>query len=150
LASGTSSANLPLGYIGEKKGRCKGWTSPVAIVDGIGIPCLCRLNVVACGIRAARRALPETREKTIMEQIIIQLISGAVGGNAAGAVLKNLSMGLVGNSIAGAVGGGVLGQVLGAVAPMLAGGMGGQALGGGIGGLVLTAIAGFIKNKMAG
>ena len=34
--------------------------------------------------------------------LIIQLISGAIGGNAAGAVSKDTSLGTVGNSIVGA------------------------------------------------
>ena len=41
-----------------------------------------------------------------MIPLIIQLISGAVGGNIAGALLKNLNLGPIGNSIAGIVGGG--------------------------------------------
>ena len=45
--------------------------------------------------------------------IIIQLISGAVGGNVAGALMKNLSLGTLGNSIAGILGGGLGGQMLG-------------------------------------
>jgi len=45
--------------------------------------------------------------------LIIQLISGAVGGNIAGAVLKNFNLGPIGNSIAGLVGGGLGGQLLG-------------------------------------
>ena len=36
--------------------------------------------------------------------MIIQLVSGAVGGNAAGAALKNLSLGSTGNSVVGAIG----------------------------------------------
>ena len=44
--------------------------------------------------------------------LIIQLISGAVGGNVAGAALKDYSLGTLGNSIAGIVGGGVGGAVL--------------------------------------
>ena len=39
--------------------------------------------------------------------IIIEAISGAVGGNIAGAAMKENSLGTVGNSIAGIVGGGV-------------------------------------------
>ena len=39
--------------------------------------------------------------------IIIQLIAGAVGGNAAGAGLKNYDLGTLGNTIAGALGGAV-------------------------------------------
>ena len=52
--------------------------------------------------------------------LIIQLISGAVGGNVAGAALKDYSLGTLGNSIAGIVGGGVGGWILSAVMPALA------------------------------
>ena len=58
-----------------------------------------------------------------MEQflpLIMQLIAGAVGGNAAGAAAKNVSLGGLGNTIAGAVGGGALGQLLPMILPMLA------------------------------
>ncbi len=40
-----------------------------------------------------------------MNALIIQLISGAIGGNVAGIALKNLNMGVLLNSIAGTVGG---------------------------------------------
>ena len=43
--------------------------------------------------------------------LIIQLVLGAVGGNAGGAVVKNASLGTTGNSIVGAIGGVVLGQI---------------------------------------
>ena len=33
--------------------------------------------------------------------LIIQLISGAVGGNVAGSLLKNISLGTLGNSLVG-------------------------------------------------
>lgn len=36
--------------------------------------------------------------------IIIQLISGAAGGNIAGSLMKNLSLGTIGNSLAGIIG----------------------------------------------
>ncbi len=45
--------------------------------------------------------------------LIIQLISGAVGGNLAGSLMKNLSMGSLWNSIVGILGGGLGGKVLG-------------------------------------
>ncbi|HEY7754446.1 MAG TPA: hypothetical protein VH856_11595, partial [Steroidobacteraceae bacterium] len=45
--------------------------------------------------------------------LLIQLASGAVGGNVAGAALKNLSLGTLGNSIVGILGGGLGGQILG-------------------------------------
>ncbi len=89
--------------------------------------------------------------------LIIQLISGAVGGNVAGSLMKNASLGPVLNSIIGVLGGGLGGQLL----AML--GVGGaeaagtmdiasivtQVAGGGIGGGVLLAIVGLIKNAMA-
>lgn len=91
-------------------------------------------------------------------ELIIQLLSGAAGGNLAGTVLKNLNMGTLWNSIMGIVGGGLAGQVLG---PML--GMAGKAastgldpmailgsvLQGGVGGGALMAVAGVVKQMMA-
>ena len=47
-----------------------------------------------------------------MFSLIIQLISGAVGGNIAGAIMKNFTLRPIGNSIAGLVGGGIGGQLL--------------------------------------
>lgn len=86
--------------------------------------------------------------------IIIQLISGAVGGNAAGSLMKDKSLGTIGNSIAGIIGGGLGGQILG----MLGIGTGtegtdvgsiiGSLLGGGVGGGVLMAVVGFIKKAI--
>jgi len=93
-----------------------------------------------------------------MLALIIQLISGAVGGNAAGSLLKNLSLGTVGNSIAGIVGGGLGGSLLGMLSPEMgemaaSGGMDissivGSLAGGGVGGGVIVAIVGMIKNAM--
>lgn len=90
-------------------------------------------------------------------ELIIQLVAGAIGGNAAGAVLKNQSMGPLLNSVVGILGGGLGGQILG----MLGGaGMGDAAaaasgldLGtilsslatGGVGGGALMAIIGTLK-----
>jgi hypothetical protein len=45
--------------------------------------------------------------------LIIQLISGAAGGNVAGLALKQYDLGAVGNSIAGVIGGGVGAQIIG-------------------------------------
>ena len=42
--------------------------------------------------------------------LIIQLIAGVVGGNAAGAALKDYNLGNLGNTIAGAIGGVAGGQ----------------------------------------
>ncbi len=49
----------------------------------------------------------------ILINLIIQLISGAVGGNVVASAAKNIDLGTLGNSIAGAIGGGVGGQILG-------------------------------------
>jgi uncharacterized membrane protein YeaQ/YmgE (transglycosylase-associated protein family) len=90
--------------------------------------------------------------------LIIQLISGAVGGNVAGAAMKESSLGTLGNSIAGIVGGGlggtILHMVMGTAATGGGGGMDLQSIltnvgGGGVGGAILMAVVGIIKNKMA-
>ncbi len=97
-------------------------------------------------------------------ELIISLIAGALGGNGAAAMLKNLSLGTVGNSIAGIVGGGIGGQVIAmllggtaAVDPTTAAATSGldigaivaQVAGGGVGGAVVMAIVGAIKNAMS-
>ena len=88
--------------------------------------------------------------------LIIQAISGAVGGNVAGAAMKENSLGTLGNSIAGIVGGGLGGTILQMVMGTAAagGGLDLQSIlanvgGGGVGGAILMAIVGIIKNKMA-
>jgi uncharacterized membrane protein YeaQ/YmgE (transglycosylase-associated protein family) len=86
--------------------------------------------------------------------LIIQLIAGAIGGNAAGAVLKDKSLGSLGNTIAGIVGGGVGGKLLSmivgggaaAAGSMDIGSIIQQIAGGGIGGAVLMALVGVLKN----
>ncbi|HEU5154415.1 MAG TPA: hypothetical protein VFU03_06780 [Gemmatimonadales bacterium] len=57
--------------------------------------------------------------------LIVQLISGAVGGNLAGALMKDKSLGTLGNSITGILGGGLGGALLSAL------GVGAQAAAGG-------------------
>ena len=89
--------------------------------------------------------------------LIIQLISGAVGGNIAGAAMKDSSLGTLGNSIAGIVGGGLGGTILQRCIGSAAAGGGGldlstilsNVVGGGVGGAILMAVVGIIKNKMA-
>ncbi|WP_395375232.1 hypothetical protein [Marinicella sp. W31] len=88
--------------------------------------------------------------------LIVQLLSGAVGGNVIGAIAKKLSLGTLGNSLVGILGGGIGGQLLG----MLGMG-GGEAAGamdlngiltnvaaGGAGGGVLMAVIGMVKKAM--
>ncbi|MCT4557669.1 MAG: hypothetical protein N4A61_06375 [Pelagimonas sp.] len=88
-------------------------------------------------------------------ELIISLIAGAVGGNAAGGILKNLNQGTLINSIAGIVGGGVGSQILG-MAGIATGGGGmdiasilGQVASGGVGGGAALALVGGVKNMMA-
>jgi uncharacterized membrane protein YeaQ/YmgE (transglycosylase-associated protein family) len=86
--------------------------------------------------------------------LIIQLVSGAVGGNIAGAAFKDQSLGTIGNTIAGIVGGGIGGQILQAVFGMAASGqldissIIAQVASGGVGGGVLMAIIGVAKQMM--
>ena len=87
--------------------------------------------------------------------LLVQLVSGAVGGNIAGALLKNLSLGTLGNSIVGIFGGGIGGQILSTLGVSAAaeGGNLGNILGdigsGGVGGAVLLAIVGLLKKLFA-
>lgn len=88
--------------------------------------------------------------------LILQLISGALGGNVAGLLLQRLSLGTFGNAIAGIVGGGVGGQLLGLALPTAAGvstldqaAIITQILGCGVSGGVLTAIVGAVRNATA-
>lgn len=92
--------------------------------------------------------------------LVIQLVAGAVGGNAAGAMLKQFNLGPVGNSIAGIIGGGLGGQILhtimtgGEAQPVGAtldiGSILTQIVGGGVGGGVLMVIVGLIRQAMGG
>lgn len=85
--------------------------------------------------------------------LIIQLVSGALGGNLVGWLIKKINLGWIGNSIAGIVGGGALGQLL----PVLGLGTSGSLnatsiissiLGGGVGGGILMTIVGLIRNAI--
>ena len=87
--------------------------------------------------------------------LIIQLVSGALGGNVAGKMMPQASLGTLGNSIAGILGGGVGGQLLGLIGLDTGGGMDiagiiGSIAGGGVGGGLLMAVIGMVKKMMAG
>ncbi len=94
-------------------------------------------------------------------ELLIGLLSGAVGGNVAGKALKTFDQGTLINSIAGIVGGGLGSTVLGMLgAPDLAGAAGsaggldlgsiiGQIAGGGVGGGVVLAIVSVVRKAMA-
>lgn len=91
--------------------------------------------------------------------ILISLVSGAVGGNVAGAAMKDKSLGTAGNSVAGILGGGIGGFILKAlgIGGAAAAGSSGMDLtaiisniaGGGVGGAVLLAVISLVKNSMA-
>ncbi|WP_201840019.1 hypothetical protein [Microvirga zambiensis] len=94
-----------------------------------------------------------------MEQILINLFAGAVGGGAAGKASPTFDMGTAGNLIAGAVGGGVLGQIVTLAMPAIGaslasgnfsvGGVVANLISGGAGGAILTALIGALKNRAA-
>ena len=90
--------------------------------------------------------------------LVIQLISGAAGGNLGGAMLKNLNLGGLGNTLAGMVGGAFGSQLLngmaGHAATAAATAAGGdidvgailsQVAGGGLGGGVMMMLVGLLK-----
>ena len=85
--------------------------------------------------------------------VLVQVISGAVGGNLAGMTKQSLGTGP--NTIIGTIGGLLLGQLMSALTGTAGGealdvaAVGSNILGGGFGGLVLTWVVGFIKSKMA-
>lgn len=89
---------------------------------------------------------------------IISLASGALGGNLAGSLLKNYSLGTLWNSVVGILGGGLGSVILGALSPELGaaaaseglniGSILGSVAGGGVGGGVLLAIIGVIKKAL--
>jgi len=87
--------------------------------------------------------------------LIISLISGALGGNIAGAALKDQSLGTVGNSIAGILGGGVGGMLLQALGASAGSGgidpgsLIGSIASGGVGGSIVMVIIGLIKSATA-
>jgi hypothetical protein len=94
-----------------------------------------------------------------MEQILINLVAGALGGVGAGKSSPTFDLGTIGNVVAGLVGGGVLGQIVTLVLPSIMaaaqsgdlsiGGIVSHAIAGGAGGAILTALVGAIKNKAA-
>ncbi len=97
--------------------------------------------------------------------LIISLVSGVIGGNAAGAGLKDKSLGTLGNSLAGLIGGGAGGYLLNALGVLASSGLGtgvegataaapafdittfiANVVSSGVGGAVLTALASWVKN----
>jgi uncharacterized membrane protein YeaQ/YmgE (transglycosylase-associated protein family) len=85
--------------------------------------------------------------------LIIQIVAGVIGGHAAGATIRNYTLGTIGNTIAGAVGGVAGGALLAQVMPALAntagnvdaGALVGQIVSGGAGGAIFAVLAGLTK-----
>ena len=92
-----------------------------------------------------------------MEQILINLVAGALGGVGVGKSSPTFDLGTIGNIVSGVVGGGVLGQIITLLLPSVMaaaqsgnlsiGGIVSQVIAGGAGGAILTAVIGAIKNK---
>ena len=92
-----------------------------------------------------------------MEQILINLVAGALGGVGAGKASPTFDLGMVGNIISGLVGGGILGQIVTLLLPSVVaaaqsgnlniGSIVSQVIAGGAGGAILAALAGALKNK---
>ena len=80
-------------------------------------------------------------------ELIISLLSGALGGNVAGALLKKFSLGTLWNSVVGILGGGLGAQLLGMLNLDISGIVGNIA-GSGVGGAVLMVIIGLVKSAM--
>lgn len=94
-----------------------------------------------------------------MEQLLAQLVGGAIGGVGGGKAVSGGSMGGIGNLIAGAVGGVGGGQLLGGLmnsgAEAAAGGLdiasiASNLVGGGVAGMVVQIVAGIVVKKMRG
>jgi len=88
--------------------------------------------------------------------LVIQLLSGAAGGNIVGKLFPNLNLGTLANSISGIVGGGIGGSILSmlgmSAAPSGAldiGSIIGSVASGGVGGGVLMFIIGLIKKNFS-
>ena len=82
--------------------------------------------------------------------IIIQVVTGVIGGQAVGAALKQVDMSQVIKIISGGVGGLGGGLLLGGMGGDggALGGILGDVIGGGAGGAVLTGIVGMVMKQM--
>jgi uncharacterized membrane protein YeaQ/YmgE (transglycosylase-associated protein family) len=91
--------------------------------------------------------------------LIVSLVSGGVGGNVAGALMKDKSLGTLWNTVSGIIGGGAGSVILSALVPTLStiasGGtvdiasILGQVASGGVGGGLLMVIISLVKNLIA-
>jgi hypothetical protein len=98
-----------------------------------------------------------TTMSSLIINLILQAIAGAIGGNAAAAGLDQADLGKAANTIAGAIGGVAAGQIVSVLLPTLAAAASGvdiktvvaQLAAGGVGGAVTTVVVGMIKNLAA-
>jgi len=108
-------------------------------------------------VTTSRRGANYEMDDLDMMGLIISLLSGAVGGNVAGALMKKFSLGTLGNSVAGIAGGGLGGSILGMLgaggAAASGGGLDvgslvGSVASGGVGGGALMAIIGTVRSAL--
>ncbi len=78
-------------------------------------------------------------------ELLVSLASGAAGGNIAGALMKDKSLGTLWNSVVGILGGGLGGQLLGLIGMGDAGGIIGTIGSSTVGGAALLAIVSLFK-----
>jgi len=138
----------------------QGWQTEV-IPSGRGVKsCDCNeANFGGRSIAALHRRNRQQTKEIDVEQILINLVAGALGGVGAGKSSPTFDLGTIGNVVAGLVGGGLLGQIVTLLLPSVVaaaqagnlsvGGVVSQAIAGGAGGAILTAVIGAIKNKAA-
>lgn len=89
-------------------------------------------------------------------ELLISLVSGALGGTAAGKLVSKIDQGTLINAISGIVGGGLGGQLLSMVGAggLAAGGTDiagilGQVASGGVGGGVVLAVVSMVRDALA-
>jgi hypothetical protein len=139
-------------------GKCPSifWYGMLRDVDRLRISGLARPKC-GCLTRAGEHRM---RGRNVMLgtviNLILQIFSGALGGNLAGAA-KSIQLSTLLKTLSGAVGGVLGGQILGMFVPLLANTAAspdtaatiGQVAAGGVAGAVLTAILGTIKKSTA-
>lgn len=95
---------------------------------------------------------------SILTDLLVQAAAGALGGGAAGKLIKTDKPNVLGNLISGALGGGLGGTLLSSVIPSLAsaasgggamdlGVLLGQAAGGGVTGAIVTLLYNVLKKR---
>jgi hypothetical protein len=122
-------------------------------VDRIGAGCL------RAGVYYTTGAATDTEAAMDIINLLVQLLSGAIGGNVAGNLSRTGGLGAPANTLSGAVGGGIGGQILSALLGLAAAraangaldipGFISQLLAGGLSGGVLTALLTLIRAASA-